>query len=804
MLNTLWMKTWRDLWQNRGRSALVILSITLSTFTLGVILNSYAILSREMTNDFLKSNPTAISFNIERFDEDLLQKIAQQPAIDKVDARRQITGEIKTQNGEWKPLLLFVLHDYKDIKLDVLRPEQGSWPPGNKQILIERQAVTVLGANVGEQVQLKTSAGLVASLEMSGTTHDVGLAQAEWENIVYGYISAQTLLNIGEQAYFNQLKVSLKSSADGQEQSLQQMASAANQLKVWLSEQQYQVSNVKVAPPGEHPHANITGGMFMIQKVFAVLCCLLSAVLVFNLMSAMLSKHIAQIGVMKAIGASNQQVSQIYYRSVIVLGIIGMLLSLPLAYVVAIWYVDMLLPMMNFNVESYRVPLWVLLIEIGMGIGVPMVAAFVPIKKASQLTIRETFMEYNQQQDHHANWFERLVYQLSFSSPAISLAVRNSIRNRSRFILTMGVLAFAAALLMATFNITRTMNNTIAVEQASKNWGIALKFKQNVTVATVVDMLKDISGITATEAFNRSPAAIIDTHDESTEQSSAASDPHKLLVTLTKLKPGSTMLNMPVITGRWLSDDNAVDLPEVVVSQMVIKHMPELEIGMSINIESQGNIRLFKLVGIVRNIGAASIYTRNTETLISANGLYLSTTTQSRSSLNQLRKTLYSIAEQRGVPLSYINTAWQSVDVVEDHFEIIFYLMMLLTVIIIFIASNGIMLTMMTNIIERTRENGVLKAVGASNKELAKMLFFEAVFIGVLAWLVGCFVTLPLSFVVAYSLGILLIQTPFELVLQPMVFLYTLPITVVVTTIASMIPMKNMMKMPVREALIYE
>ena len=99
MLNTLWMKTWRDLWQNRGRSALVILSITLSTFTLVVILNSYAILSREMSKDFLKSNPTAISFSIERFQAGLLKKIEQHPATDKVDARRLIFGEIKTIKG---------------------------------------------------------------------------------------------------------------------------------------------------------------------------------------------------------------------------------------------------------------------------------------------------------------------------------------------------------------------------------------------------------------------------------------------------------------------------------------------------------------------------------------------------------------------------------------------------------------------------------------------------------------------------------------------------------------------------------
>jgi len=804
MLNTLWLKTWRDVWQNRGRSTLVILSITLSTFTLGVILNSYAILSREMSNDFLKSNPTAISFNIEKFTAELLEKVQQQPATDQVDARRLIFGEIKTLAGEWKPLLLFVLNDYNDIKLDILRPDQGSWPPQKNQILIERQAVTVLGADLGERVQLKTSAGLSATLTMAGTAHDVGLAQAEWENIVYGYVSAQTLVDMGGELYFNQLKVSVKNIDNEQSQSKQQMSLVGSELKAWLVTNHYPVSSVNVAPPGEHPHANITGGMFMIQKVFAVLCCLLSAVLVFNLISAKLSKHLAQIGVMKALGASENQISLIYYRGVLLLGFVGMLLSMPLAFYVATWYVDMLLPMMNFNVESYHVPFWVLLVQVSVGIGIPLLAAFVPIKRASRLTIRETLLEYSEQSENIDTFFERLIVKLTHFSPAISLAIRNSMRNRERFVLTLAVLAFSVAFLIATFNITRTMDNAITVEQASKNWGMQVKLKQEVSVEKMAKMLKSVNGIISTEAFNRSPAAIMDDHIDAEKRAVQPFEAHKLLVTLTDLQPASSMLNMPIIKGRWLRAGNSAELPEVVVSQMVIKHMPELSVGESVKIETKGTIVSFKVVGIVRNIGSASIYTSSNANLMKANGVYITADSHSKSSLKQLKKDLYKLAEQQDLAFSYINTAWQSVDVVEDHFEIIFYLMMLLTLIIIFIACNGIMLTMMTNIIERTRETGVLKAVGAANSELAKMIFAEAVFIGFIAWFLGCIVTLPLSLAVAYFLGLLLIQTPFELVLNPLIFVYTLPISIAVTTIASLIPMQSIMKMPVREALIHE
>jgi len=74
-----------------------------------------------------------------------VELLAEHPPIDKVDTRRVILGEIKTTNGQWKPLPLFVLPDYHNIQLDRVTSQPGNWPPAINQILIERQTVSVLG-----------------------------------------------------------------------------------------------------------------------------------------------------------------------------------------------------------------------------------------------------------------------------------------------------------------------------------------------------------------------------------------------------------------------------------------------------------------------------------------------------------------------------------------------------------------------------------------------------------------------------------------------------------------------------------
>jgi putative ABC transport system permease protein len=381
----------------------------------------------------------------------------------------------------------------------------------------------------------------------------------------------------------------------------------------------------------------------------------------------------------------------------------------------------------------------------------------------------------------------------------------------------------AASLLMASFNIARTMEDVIKVERHAKNWAVEIKLNQTMQDDKLETLFSEISDVTRTESFKRNSASIIENDPEdvgdsqSINNSKRNSKAHKVPVTITDLKLGSNMLNLPMIEGNWfrkvsLTEGDKLAEPTiyvgknpVVVSQLVMEHLPYLKIGMTLDIEILGKIKAFTLIGVARNIGPASIYTNGLfNSHVQKNGLFLSSDKQSRAELNQLKKRVVKHAEDNDIKLSYTSTAWDGAEVVEDHFQIIFALMLLLTVIIIFIASNGIILTMTTNIIERTRENGVLKAIGASNKDLAKMILSEAFLIAFIAWLVACIVTLPLSYGVAFWLGELLIKTPLSLSLNPMIFAISLPIMILVTSLASLIPMGKIMKLSVREALVYE
>ena len=109
-----------------------------------------------------------------------------------------------------------------------------------------------------------------------------------------------------------------------------------------------------------------------------------SGVLVFNLFSAALSRERNQIGVMKALGASGVQIRMIHFCSVMVLGLAGLALGIPLATATGGFYADFIAPMMNFAISDYSTPVWIYVVLVTVGLGIPLLAAAVPIWQASR------------------------------------------------------------------------------------------------------------------------------------------------------------------------------------------------------------------------------------------------------------------------------------------------------------------------------------------------------------------------------------------------------------------------------------
>src|SRR5215211_9428824 len=105
-MNTLWRKAFRDFWNERARTALVILAIALGISAFAAVLSSYAILTRELDRGYLATNPASAVMRLDSIDDDLVKAILQHPEISDAEPRRPIRGQIKSGPVQWRNLML--------------------------------------------------------------------------------------------------------------------------------------------------------------------------------------------------------------------------------------------------------------------------------------------------------------------------------------------------------------------------------------------------------------------------------------------------------------------------------------------------------------------------------------------------------------------------------------------------------------------------------------------------------------------------------------------------------------------------
>lgn len=118
------------------------------------------------------------------------------------------------------------------------------------------------------------------------------------------------------------------------------------------------------------------------------------------------------------------------------------------------------------------------------------------------------------------------------------------------------------------------------------------------------------------------------------------------------------------------------------------------------------------------------------------------------------------------------------------------------------VGGIGIMNSMYTNVLERTREIGIMKSVGATNNEILKIFLYESGMMGFVGGVIGAF----LGLAVAYGVGFVAEQQGFKL-LKIMVdwklLLFGILFAFIVGALSGYFPAKQASKLNPVEALRY-
>jgi putative ABC transport system permease protein len=455
-MTTLWRKAFRDFWRERARTVLVVLAIALGISAFAAVLASYAILTRELDSDYLATNPASAVIRLDSIDDDLVKAILQNPDVSDAEPRRRIRGQLNSGQAQ-RNLVLFVVHDYGNIRVSKLVPQRGAWPPSIGEILIERDAFQVAKAKIGDAVTVKTANGVAQPLVVSGSVHDVGQAQARMENIVYGYINLATLVQLGEEPKFDELNILVAQNRFDENHVKRVVADVEALIKT----RGHKVRRIDIPKPGKHPHSDLTGSLLLAMSSFGLFVLVLSGIIVINLLTAMMAAQVRQIGVMKAIGGTRRQIAGIYFGQALFLGIAAVIISLPLGIIGSRALCRYMAVFLNFDINSFAVPLWVYLLVALVGIAAPLIAAAYPVWRGTATPVRAALSSFGVgQSTFGTSRLDRALTRIGSWSSFVAFSIRNSFRRRARLVLTLMTLAAAGLFFLSALNIRASLIHT--------------------------------------------------------------------------------------------------------------------------------------------------------------------------------------------------------------------------------------------------------------------------------------------------------------------------------------------------------
>lgn len=801
MASPRWQKILRDLWTGRGRMALMIVAVAASLFAVGTALSAYAILARELNRAYRGTNPASATLETDVVDGALLDMVRAQPGIRDADARATIRAQVRV-GDDWRPLILFVVPDFTAMRLSTFARLEGDWPPPAGTMLVDHMALGVVGARAGQHVTVKTPHGMPTPVRLSGIVWDSSMAPSPMEQTAWGYITPETLAMLGENGVLDELKIVVADNA----MSSAGIEQTARHLAERLRERGHVVREIQIPPPGRHPHQGQMDAVMLMLNTFAVFALLLSGVLVGSSVASMMARQVREIGVMKTIGARSGQIAGLYLAMMLVLGAGALVLAVPLSVAGARAVAGMAAANLNIQIQSTAIPWWVFAVQCAAGLLVPVGAAAVPVVRASGMTVRRAIDDTRgTAQGFGARRLDAWLSRWHSVNAAILLGIRNTFRNRGRLAMTLSLLAAAGAMFITGLNTSKAWSLRLSEVNSGRKYDVAIRFQHPQPAEDAVAVARGVPGVARATPWGVASASwgraagppVVHTYPDKGHGT------FQVVGT-----PADTNdVKFPVLAGRWL---RAGDDDVVVLNHMAAGAVPDVRVGSSVTISVNGEPHDWRVIGIVRDLGSpatayvsSSTFGRMTHTAGTTELLAVTTRAQESAARADVIRRVERAVDGAGmhidiaVPVEMLRTA------VGEHMAVLLGLILALAALMTLVGLLGLAASMSTGVLERTRELGVMRAVGAAPGVIQRVILGEGVLVGALSALLAVFLAIPLSAIVGAIIGAMAFRAPLPFVMSPLAVFTWLAAVVLCSAVATAVPAIRASRITVREALAY-
>ncbi len=654
---------------------------------------------------------------------------------------------------------------------------------------------------IGDAITIELDDGPAKTLEVVGILHDPQVLGPDVSDTAVGLVTLETLAWLGFDEVYTELHIRV---TDGMAQGSFGASKAAINTVVDAVEEHLErsgrtaLSRRVITDSNAGPYIDT---IVLILTMFGILILLLSGFLVINAISALITQQVQQIGIMKLIGARRLQIMAMYIVMVSAYGLIAVAIGIPLAMLTARGLMRGIVePLLNVMTDSYAVPPALIAAQVAVGLLLPLLAGLAPVLKGTSITTQQALNDVGMQAGvNRQGLVERLLVQLqglrAVQRPLV-LAVRNTLRHKGRLVQTLIVLIVGTALFISVLSVRTSVNATLDDFMRFHRYDVSVELERPYRTQRLEQAALEVPGVIDVEAW--SSARALRQRPDDTESEA---------IHLVAVPPDTAFMVPEVSAGSWLPMDGG---RAVVVNSDIVEDEPDIRVGQEIVLDIGGHEANWRVVGIVPTESrgpaifvALDDYARVTRTPDQANRVQVIVRGGSAAQ-EEMANLLRDHFEARGFEVDGTQTAGAINTANELLFNLVVAFLILMALLLAAVGGLGLTTTMSINILERVREIGVLRAVGASNLAVSRIVLAEGLVIGVLSWAVGTLLSLPVSVWMSDQVGLALLDVPLTFqysVVAAVLWFFAL---LAVAAAASLGPARNAVRLTIREVLAYE
>ncbi len=795
MFSPRWRKIFRDLLSNKTRTFLVILSIAVGVFSVGMIVSSRLILSEDLSTLFAQTNPPQATI-YGNFDEEVVESVRRMPNVEDAQGRGSVSVKLFTDTDQTESyeIRLAALPSYEELRIGQILPISGSWPPNDHEFLIEQASLRVEGLEVGDTVLIEQSDGTQREMRISGVVHDLAAPSMMFDSTIKGYINFDTYEWLSNSRSITQLHIIAK----GPPKTIDDVHIVAEAVREKLEKGGESVRRVRVRPLGKHWADEVVNSMMLILAAMGFLSLVLSGFLVINTISALLAQQIRQIGVMKTLGAQTSQLVYMYLVTVLIFGTLSLLLAIPLGGWASYNFVNFIGQLLNFYHIEFRIPFEAFLLEIAVGLLVPLLAALWPIISGARLSIYDAINSNAVAGgEFGSSLFDQMLQKITGLPRPLLLSLRNTFRRKARLALTLSTLVLGGAIFIAVLTVHASLMSTLDDALGYWNYDLDVNLNRSYRIDYMMSEALKVPGVVAAESWIGRGANRI-REDES------ESDDLFILA-----PPAETEMIQPnLLKGRWLlpEDENAL-----VVNSIVLDEESDIDIGHEIELSIDGRKSTWQVVGIVQGVMTGPTvyanypyFAREIGFVGRANSLQIVTELHTPAYHKQIATRLTDYFESQGLSVSSTESTSEEREQITYQFNLIVAFLSVMAILIAIVGALGLAGTMSINVLERSREIGVMRAIGASDGSVLQIFLVEGILIGSFSWFIGGILSLPISKLLSDVVGVSFVDAPLNYTFSTNGALLWLVVVIILAALSSWWPSWRASRLTVRDVLAYE